>query len=157
MDTNGQFLSRINIDKLIYYREDEPSPLNLYPYVGKIKWYDDLQLFIFEEQGEFRDDKYVVDTRIAFTSRDGTFYKPYAAHNWEYEILMGWNSYEKKILVLLASDWPADVGISGYNGLKIVLLDYQTGINSLYPTGVTEELLTPEMFPSCIAFAWAVF
>jgi len=148
MTTNGQFISRINIDKLIYYREDAEYPLNLYPHVGKIKWYEDLQLFIFEEQGNFISGIYIKD-RIALTSRDGTFYKYFPVNEVYFEDFIGWNSYDKKILVLLSSERPGDIGIWGSYGMKIALLDYQTG--------EMKEFLLPKIITSCIAFAWAVY
>jgi len=151
MTTNGQFISRINIDKLIYYREDAEYPENLIPHVGRLVWYEDLQLFFFSEPGEFVPGGPIVDNRLAFTNRDGTYHRYFAPNEEFLEGLIGWNSHERKMLVLLAYlPWIVqNPGIWGWYGNEIVLYDYQTG--------EMKEFLLPQIITSCIAFATAAY
>ena len=134
MNTNGQFLSRINNG---YLKSG-----------GKIKWNNTLQLFVFEELGHFLPNVYM-DWRIALTDRDGTYYKYFPLTSNYREGFTGWNSHEMKLIVLLSLERPGNIGIWGSYGMKIMLLDYQTG--------EMRKLVSPEIITSCIAFAWAVY
>jgi len=134
MSNDGQFLSRINNDKLIYYNMNNPYPY-LYPFLGKLRWYKDLQLFAFDDWGNWIPGGYM-DTRFALTNQDGSYYKFFPLNEQYNEYGIGWNNNDMEFLILRGD-------------IKLLKLDYQTG--------KMKDYLIPQIIPSCIGFWQADF
>jgi len=138
MSNDGQFLSRINNDKLIYYNMNNPYPY-LYPFLGKLRWYKDLQLFAFEDMGDWIPGGYI-DIRFALTNQDGSYYKFFPLNEQYNEYGIGWNNNEMEFLILRG-----DINVK----IKLLRLDYKTG--------KMKDYLIPQIIPSCIGFWQADF
>lgn len=135
MSTDGQFLSRINIETALYRRPGNPNT-----YIGSIRWNESIQMYIIHERGNFITGGGVI-SRIAIRSKDGSFYKYFPLDGVHRE---------------------GAIGVSPDNSLIIMriphLSEYGENIMTLnYETGIYRELFSADMIPLCISFYGADF
>ena len=135
MSTNGQFLSRINIDKLVYY-----TPNNNHPYPAGLQWINSKQLFLISERGNFIPN-YFITVRISISNRDGSFYKAFELKDSLADGPIAWNIREDKIIFLRN---PLSSGST-----KLMLLNYKNG--------EVQDFFTPNMIPNCAYIMGAAF
>jgi len=135
MSTDGQFLSRINIETALYRRPDNPNT-----YIGSIRWNESIQMYIIHERGNFIPGGGVI-SRIAISSKDGSFYKYFPLDGIHREGAFGVSQNKSLIIMKLPH-------LSEY-GIKIMTLNYETGIY--------RELFSTNMILSCIGFIGADF
>jgi len=150
MSASGEFLARINNEHLVHYREDAEYPQNLYPYRGNLRWYDDIQLFLIDQPGVNFMPGTFFQTRIAFTSREGSVLRPFPTNPGYIEIFIGRNGNTQQVLSLKFDSFVSGVGIWGYNGKSIFLRNEAGSL-------LNNEFIYPEIIPTCIAFAYADF
>jgi len=135
MSTEGEFLSRINIETALYRRPGKHNTS-----IGSIIWNELIKMFIISEPGNFIPGG-GIGRRIAISNKDNSFYKYFPLDGVHREYLLG-VSPDKNLIIMKAP---------GVNDLviKIMKLNYETGIY--------QEFFSVEMIPSCIGFMVAFF
>ena len=131
MSTEGEFLLRINIEKLVYY-----SPHGIRAPTSCVQWNNVFQLFAFTEIGNFITGGMPIG-RISLSNKDGSFYYQYSSGNYD-DSFPQWTSDGN--ILFLREDYPVKT-IPPDKG-KIMKIEYNSG-------NIT-EFFTPEFIANCI-------
>jgi len=126
MSTEGQFLSRINIETALYRR-----PGKQYTFIGSIRWNESIQMYIISEPGDFFPGGVTVKRRIAIRSKNGSFYKYFPLNGDYNELFIGFVRNDKSLIIMRTSH-------------LIMTLNYEKGMYN--------ELISDNIIPLCIRF-----